>query len=236
MKIVALWLATVALAVVTAGSCSVSHRSGDFACERTSQCAEGRVCSDGLCVLVNPPPPDAGGDGPPGDGCPATCSSCDGVTHTCNIDCLPGNDVCTRPITCPQGWNCTISCIDSNACRSGIDCRLAASCQLNCFADDSCRNVTCGAGDCSFECAGTDSCSGISCGTGACNVMCDAAGSCHDNAGVGIGVDCADSCSCNVQCTVGLGAACTGLTCPAGCIANMNDGCTARRAGCNTCP
>jgi hypothetical protein len=236
VKIVALWLAAVTLAVVTAGSCSVNHRSGDFACTRTSECADGRVCSDGLCVLTNPPPPDAGGDGGiPGGACPATCSSCDGASRTCNIDCLLDSDVCARPITCPQGWNCMINCAADNSCRAGIDCRQAASCQVNCFADGSCRNATCGAGDCSFECDGTDSCSGIACGTGASQVACNGENSCHDNnGGAGLGVDCSNACSCNVQCN--LDSACLPVTCPAGCDGNTGEGCTARRPGCNTCP
>lgn len=225
MKIVALWLATVALAV----SCSVSHRSGEFACRTTADCASDRVCTDGLCVLTGPT--DDGGLG--NGGCPANCTSCDLVTHTCTIECINNNSVCRQPIVCAPGWNCRINCDDDTSCRAGIDCRDAASCNVSCSGDTSCRNATCGAGDCTFTCNGAGSCSGIACGTGACNVACNGTNSCHDaNGGNGLGVNCSQSCACDVECS--LDSTCAPLACPATCN-GLIDGCTSAPTGCNVC-
>lgn len=229
MKIVALWLAAVTVAVVTFGSCSVNHRSGEFACRTDLDCASDRFCANNLCVLNNPV--DAGGID--NGGCPANCTSCDGPTHTCVIECL-NNDVCRRPIVCAPGWNCAIHCDDDSSCRAGIDCRDAASCDVMCNGDMSCRNATCGDGTCTFACNGMDSCTGIACGTGACKVDCNGTDSCEaNNGGAGFGVNCSNACACDVTC--GFDSACAPVVCPAGCD-DIIDGCTSTRTACNTCP
>lgn len=227
MKTVALWLAVVTFAVV---SCSVNHRSGEFTCRTTADCANDRVCADGLCVLVSPPLDG----GLPNGTCPDNCSACDANTHTCIVDCINNNDVCKRPIVCAPGWNCMINCDDDASCRAGIDCRQAASCNVACFGDTTCRNATCGDGECTFACNGTGSCSGIACGTGACTVLCNGTDSCHDaNGGTGLGVNCASSCACDVEC--GFDSTCAPVTCPPGCD-GLDNGCTKDRASCNACP
>jgi hypothetical protein len=229
VKIVALWLAALTIAI----SCSVNHRSGEFTCTTSRDCADGRVCTDGLCVLVNPPLDGGDGDGGlPGGACPANCTSCDSGTHTCRIDCV-NNDVCRRPITCAQGWNCMINCLDDDSCRAGIDCRQAASCNVACLGDTTCRNATCGDGNCTFTCNGTGSCSGIACGTGACSVMCNGTDSCHDaNGGAGLGVNCANACACDVECS--FDSTCAPVVCRPTCD-DLIDGCTSQGASCNVC-
>jgi hypothetical protein len=221
-------LVALALALAAVG-CSVNHRSGEFTCQTTADCASDRTCTDGLCVLIDPPTDG----GLPGGACPANCTSCDASTHTCTIECV-NNDVCKQTIVCAQGWNCAIDCTDAGSCRAGIDCRDAASCNVNCDGDTSCRNATCGGGNCTFTCNGTGSCSGIACGTGACNVACNGNNSCHDaNGGGGLGVNCSNACACDVTC--GFNATCAPVVCPAGCD-DIIDGCTSQRATCNTCP
>src|SRR5215207_4947239 len=62
MKVVIAWLALVALALVAAGSCSIKHQSEQFECEENADCVElgdGRVCSEGLCVVPGGPQKDA---------------------------------------------------------------------------------------------------------------------------------------------------------------------------------
>lgn len=229
MKLVALVL-TLALA-----ACSINHRSGEFTCQTTADCASGRECSDGLCVIANQPPPiDAGSL--PGGTCPANCTSCDANTHTCTIECVNNNPVCKQPIVCAQGWNCTIDCTDTASCRAGINCKDAASCNVNCDGDTSCRNATCGDGNCTFACNGLSSCSSIACGTGACKIACNGDNSCHDANAGGLGINCSNSCACDVTC--GINSTCAPVVCPPGCD-GVIDGCTTQNTKqntCNTCP
>lgn len=206
-----LGLASIVAVAVVAASCSINHRSGQFDCQTTADCAPGRTCADGLCVTGGAL--DAPGDGPKQDApplpdasvCPAACTSCaDG--KICIIDCAAGAN-CGSRIACPPGFHCTIRCNQMDACRAGISCAGAASCDIQCTGRRSCRNVMCGAGPCKVGCSAPESCQGITCGSScACDVTCGFANG---------------SCS-NVQCTA--------LLCDTGL------GCTSSRPGCNTCP
>lgn len=244
MKLVVLWLVAVVLALAAAGSCSVTHRSNDFACENTRDCAAGRVCVDGFCIAGQPqqPPPDARVEldaRPPVDApiilppdapqCPAQCTSCDLKAKTCKVDCAVSPELCMAgapPIVCPDGFTCDIDCSTERACRNGIDCTGGAGCTITCGADTSCRNLSCGAAPCRIDCPGFDSCTNVDCGTGQCNVECSGSGSCTN-------VDCSNACSCDVFCD--FFADCT-TTCPSLQCSDGNGGCSSQQQDCNRCP
>jgi hypothetical protein len=196
------------LAFVIATSCSVNHRSDEFACTKTLDCDPGRVCSsDGFCVLgtvadaakSDAPRPDAA---PP---CPSGCTSCNVTDKTCTIDCTM--TTCNNTtITCPAGYKCDILCNTDSSCRSGINCRQAASCNIECSGGQSCRNVSCGPGPCDVSCSGPSSCRNVACGSScACDVTCTGNQSCSSN------------------------IFCKSFACDTG------SGCTSMRTGCNTC-
>jgi hypothetical protein len=198
-----------ALAVVVVASCSIDHRSGDFACTAQSECKQSRVCVDGLCIV-----PDSGSriDASPDPGsavCPSQCTSCDLAAKTCIVDCSVSPDLCRSPITCPAGMTCDIRCTATEGCRSDINCTNAKACQITCAGSQSCRNVVCGPGPCTLECSGLGSCRNFSCGL---------------------------SCACDVSCA-GFGS-CGGLACKSAvCSLQTNPrGCTSKPDGCNRCP
>lgn len=172
-------------------ACSITHRSGDYACTTNADCESGRVCSMSFCVVTGSGTIDAPGgsgsghadapvnphpDAPDNNGCPPGCSSCDQGSHTCNIECgAVGAASCSQPIACPPDWTCNIDCRTNQACRAGISCTNAAAC-----------NIVCG---------GSGSCKNIACGDGPCNVMCIGSNSCSDN------IACGNSCRCDITCT-----------------------------------
>ena len=260
MKLVALWAALVVVAVTAAGSCSVNHRSGEFACETTRDCAAGRICNDGLCVSTRPI--DAGVtldtpsplDAPlpidaPQAMCPAQCTSCDLDAKTCAVDCGANPILCTHAITCPTGFSCKIDCTSERACRNGIDCADAADCTITCGVSQSCRSVTCGAGACKLDCEGLGSCANVTGGNGPTTARCSGSTSCTDvtcGSGkcvvdcVGPGsctkADCGNACSCDVSC--GNAAGCFAVSCPLRAATDCTDGaggCSSLPRGCNTC-
>ncbi len=175
MKLLALRLVLVGLALVIGGSCTVTHRSNDFTCEKQSDCASGRICSDGFCIAL-----DGGGTPDAPAVCPAQCTSCNTVAKTCTINCAL-NGGCRQLVTCPTGWGCNIMCSVDGACANGIDCQNGTSCTVTCSGRQSCGLVTCGPGRCSVGCTGRESCRDIRCGTScACDVACSASNSCAD--------------------------------------------------------
>jgi hypothetical protein len=207
VKLVALWLTALVAAAFVAGSCSVNHRSGDFACERTADCSDGRFCVDGVCVVTTVS--DAGvKDGPGNPGaCPEACTSCNPTDRTCKIDCsIPGS--CQTQITCPKGWTCDVTCTAVMACNMGVDCTGSTACTITCGGRESCLGVRCGDGPCAITCTGRSSCEDVDCGT---------------------------SCACDVDC--GINASCFNLTCKSiDCELPPFEGCTSSGQGCNTCP
>lgn len=215
MKLVVAWLSVLVLASISAGSCSINHRSGEFECSKQSDCPDGRVCTGGYCVVpggtVDAPKSDGPAiDGTPGDGpmnnCPPQCTSCDQGSHTCKIDCAVTS--CNSQVVCPTGWNCDVACTVSNSCRSGVKCPA-------------------GANSCNITCSGTGSCRSLECGTGKCDVACTGSMSCR-------GVDCGNSCGCDVKC--GPGATCEAVQCTAfQCDTGL--GCSSMVVpSCRTCP
>lgn len=235
MKLVALWLAVVVIAAAAAGSCSVSHRSGDFACENANDCRDDRICSDGFCVLRRPvdagvdPRPDAPPPPPidAGPVCPAQCTSCDVDTKSCIVNCAVDDELCTRRITCPAGWSCDIACSRRGSCNSTVDCTDATACTISCSAAQTCANVTCGDTACKLDCTGTDSCLNVDCGSGTCDVRCEGFRACD-------AVNCGKACACDVAC--GLDANCIDVTCPSIICEDGDFGCTSQVLTCNTCP
>jgi len=186
-KLALAWLSTLAIAA----SCSVTHRSGEYTCDTTTDCTGGRVCSDGYCVVVGggidaPGPGKDGGplpdapkpDAPPPPQCPDECTSCNLPAKECRIQCgANSTQACNgmTPVVCPAGWNCDIECNRTNDCRFGVDCTDAASCTIECRGGGACRGVNCGDGKCDVQCTGFNSCSSM--------------------------VNCNNSCECDVACT-----------------------------------
>ena len=217
MKLVVAWLSVLVLAAISAGSCAINHKSGEFECSKQSDCANGRVCTGGYCVVpggtVDAPKNDGPItiDGPPIDGsmnvCPAQCTSCNQGTHTCKIDCAATS--CNGQVVCPPGWNCDVACSVANSCRSGVTCPPSGnSCNITCSGTGSCRSLECGTGKCDVNCTGSMACRGVNCG---------------------------NSCGCDVKCAVG--AACEAVQCTSfqcdtglGCSSQLNPG------ACEMCP
>jgi hypothetical protein len=200
-------LAVLALAIGSAGGCSVNHRSGDFACQIQSDCSKDRTCIDGFCVLAA----DAGIDTPPplpdAAVCPTTCTSCNPLQKTCTIDCTIAAGNCKQLVTCPTGWSCNVLCSRADACSNGVICPNGTACTITCSGLRSCKGISCGTGRCNVDCGGTNSCQDVRCGL---------------------------SCGCDVTCHIN--STCSNLACRAGCTsASQFGGCTSLTAGCNTC-
>lgn len=204
---------TAAFAVMTlTTSCSIHHRSGDYACQTNADCADmGRTCDNGFCIVpgtidaARPDSPKNGGDG--GNGCPAGCTTCNVTQKTCTINCMTTS--CTNTVTCPAGYKCDIQCNVENACRNGVNCQQATGCIVECSGKSSCQNVECGAGPCDVTCSGVSSCRGVSCNNScACDVLCTGSQSCGDT----------------IQCTSLACKPATGL------------GCTSVPSFCHSCP
>jgi hypothetical protein len=215
VKIVVAWLCLVVLALVLAGSCSIKHQSEQYECETSQDClalGEGRVCSEGLCVVPGGTGKDAAIDAARKDAaidaataCPPQCTQCNTAKKECTIDCQQNSGACGGQLTCPAGYSCIIKCNTPSSCRNGINCLQAESCRVECTGSFSCRNVACGAGPCDVDCTGNNACSGISCGM---SCACDV--SCSDNA------SCFNVVGCKPFCDTGLG-------------------CSSEPQGCDTC-
>ncbi|HTR50722.1 MAG TPA: hypothetical protein VMJ10_08450 [Kofleriaceae bacterium] len=203
-------LGSMVAAIVIASSCSVDHRSDEYACVSQSQCTGGRLCMQGYCIVpgaIDAARPDgrgsSGSDG--GNACPSACTSCNVAQKSCTIDCSVTS--CTGTVTCPIGYSCDVKCDTASSCDNGVSCVGATSCTVECSGKASCRNVECGNGPCDVQCSGAQSCRGVSCNT---------------------------SCSCAVECT-GLSSCpagtveCTSIGCDDG------SGCTATPAFCHSC-
>lgn len=172
-------IAAIALVLAIAAAidtgCSVAHRSDNFACESQADCSNGRMCSDGLCIVGfgNNGPNDA-----PNADCPAQCTSCDRAEQSCVVDCDSAPELCQRAITCPAGWSCDIRCTGNDSC-SAVDCNAAAACEITCDGNDSCSQIACGTARCDITCNGLDSCAAIDCTNAcACMVRCEDDESC----------------------------------------------------------
>jgi len=234
VKLVAIWLAVLGLTAAVAGSCSVNHRSADFACQQSSDCSTGRTCVDGLCVSGAVILPDAGARDarPQVDAlvCPSQCTSCD--AGRCTIDCAVAPDACNLPVACPAGWDCNVKCSTDGSCRRGVDCNGSTTCTVSCTGARSCQDVTCGGGGaCKVDCGGFRSCTGVTCGTGACNVDCTGSQSCSTVTGGtdASNINCSGPGTCsNVDCASGACAvacggvdACTVVDCGNACACDV---------------
>ena len=208
--VVAGTIIAIVIAIAAAStSCSINHRSDQYACTVNTDCSGGRICDNGFCIVPGsqidaPKPP---GDGPRdgSTGCPAPCTTCNTAQKTCTVNCQATN--CTNnSITCPPGYKCDILCNVDNACRNGVDCRMAASCNIDCSGKQACAGVQCGSGPCDVGCTGPDSCRGVACNNScACDVVCTGNQSCAE------------------------GIVCTSLACRSG------SGCTSVPAFCHAC-
>lgn len=199
----------VGIVFALASSCSITHKSGDFACTKTSDCNTGRDCVDGFCVVAGTEQVDSpmtsdgrgSGSGSGSNGCPAQCTTCSVSQHTCVIDCM-GTD-CSGSVTCPVGYSCDVKCDTDNSCRNGVQCAGTTSCTVECSGKNSCQNVQCGTSKCDVECTGIQSCKSVSCGSScACDVRCTGTSSCGDT------ITCTSP-----ACHIGLGCSSFPTTC-----------------------
>ncbi|HEY5922609.1 MAG TPA: hypothetical protein VIV11_13100 [Kofleriaceae bacterium] len=201
------FVALVVAIAALSSSCSIRHRSDQYACTVNTDCDGGRICDNGYCIVPGsidaPKPTDAR---PPGDAnnCPDQCTTCNVALKTCSINCQQAN--CNNAVTCPPGYKCDIMCNTDNACRNGINCQMAASCNIDCTGKQSCENVQCGSGPCDVGCIGPASCRNVRCNNScACDVVCTGNQSCAE------------------------GIVCSSLACRSG------SGCTSVPAFCHAC-
>jgi len=203
----------VALVFALATSCSITHKSGAYACTKTSDCDSGRDCVGGFCVVSGTEDIDAPGahhDAPPpidGNGCPAQCSSCVIATHSCVIDCQNGSN-CNGNVACPAGWACDVKCDSDNSCRNGVSCAGTTSCKVECSGRSSCEDVVCGTGRCNVTCTGVQSCQKM--------------------------IECGQSCGCDVTCNGSQSCPAGEVTCTSA-ACDLGTGCTSLPAVCHTC-
>jgi hypothetical protein len=191
-------------------SCEINHRSDDFACSKNTDCAMGRICNDGFCIVagtidaarpIDAPPPGDGGS----TNCPAPCTSCNVAAKTCTVNCSL-TQACNQALLCPAGYKCDFQCNTDNACKSGINCQQSTGCTAECSGKSSCEKVLCGPGPCTIACTGPSSCRDVSCGNScACDVTCSGSDSCQS------------------------GITCSSIAC------RSNRGCTSVPAFCNSC-
>lgn len=219
--------ALLGITVAVMWSCTVNTKTDKLACSTQADCgSSGRVCESGYCVFDPSVKLDAAPDSPV---CPSQCPSCSFVDRSCMIN-GAGSDV-----TCPPGWNCTISCPTPGACGN-ISCTQASSCDVTCGIEGACGNVSCGDARCTIGCTGTGSGSGsgsaitacgtVSCTTGTCDLTCSGGGACGDlQCGTG---RCTESCTGSGAC----GTTSCGLSCKCDVTCNQLLG----ECGTNTCP
>ncbi|MEZ4439639.1 MAG: hypothetical protein R3B72_11155 [Polyangiaceae bacterium] len=138
-------------------------------------------------------------DAPPGGSCPGICNGgC--ADDTCLINCETAN--ACGDVTCPDGFNCQVDCMVSNACRMGtITCPPGnLSCEVTCTAaDNACRALTiqcASTGSCAVSCGDNVACNDVTlgCGTGACTATCDSMA-----AGKPTVLSCGGSCNCDQE-------------------------------------
>ena len=204
-----------------ASACSIESRSQDYTCTTTSECADGRVCVQGWCVVGSPGGPSDGGPGaiadaappaPPDAGvtpdassCPPPCTSCE--EGVCLVECLQSAS-CTERIVCPFDLACEVVCAGVGSCLSGIDCTASRSCDVSCTARSACfGSIECGAGPCRVECGSRETCA--------------------------TGIDCSDSCACETSCR-GLDSCGAAPECPSDRCTDGID-CTAEGSDCDVC-
>lgn len=166
------------VAAALLAGCQVDTRSDGFRCELPDDCAAGRTCVDGWCVLGDD---DAGVEPPDALVCPPVCDACE--AGRCVIRCDAAS-ACAAEVVCPAGIPCTVECTGVGSCGGGVDCSASSDCDVECVAMTSCAGaISCGTGPCLVRCTAPDSCgSNIDCNSAcACDVECTGAGSCAGN-------------------------------------------------------
>ena len=202
-----------------ASACLVDRKSDLLACTVQTDCASGRVCESGFCVVDE-------------NACPSECKSCD-MSVTPHICVLDGNNGAS--FTCPKNVHCDITCASADACNN-ITCATGSSCTIVCSAGSACNDITCSGKSCNVMCTVANACDNVTCGggdNGSCAIACTADGACNS-------VHCPSACSCAVTC--GTATACGGISCPKGqgnkyCTASQNDGepCITTAPNCDQC-
>jgi hypothetical protein len=138
-------------------------------CRETLECSGAPEC--GTCGTTPTAPKNE-----TSDACPMICDACN--QNECIIDCAGGK--CEgQSVECPEGWNCTVNCVDNDSCKaSSIHCPEAYACRIDCNSGNHrCENahIYCSAaGSCDVSCEGGDACKDatIHCGANLCKVTC----------------------------------------------------------------
>lgn len=216
----------VLLALLVAAGCgSFPNPSNDYACERDRDCAPGRICRSGWCVL---------------GGRPCDIVSCDDF-EDCTVDSCSGGECQHEPLEDGTPCGGAGSCVSAALCQSGA-CQgepepFGQPCDdsFYCTEDDQCD----GAGACMGRARSCES--GAACLVGLCDEELDACvtdpaedySTCDDgdvctandvceegSCSGGEACDCDSSCStCNNGCceVSYIGAECDGGGCPTDC-------------------
>lgn len=136
-------------AALLAASCGFATRSGEFECDGSGGCPDGRACVSGWCVTsaglpdATSLPPIECADGQP---CVVDCDEpgecaegidCTGAS-SCDITCS-GEDSCGGHIECEDG-PCNVECSGEDSCAGSIDCDDACSCDISCSGPNSCQS------------------------------------------------------------------------------------------------
>lgn len=219
-RFVFLRLVLLVTAVATLHGCLVDRRSDEFRCAVPTDCAYGRTCELGWCVVSGSQGPDGGGGGvdgapqPTPDGAvstsacdPTQCTECD-ASGTCVIRCDTVDSCSSQVVQCQADVPCRVECTGLDSCDQSINCQAASSCEILCTGDGSCSDS-------------------IQCGSGPCNVTCTGITSCRSR------VECEDSCACDTTCSDF--ASCAFLRCP-GNTCRVDGECSSiADPSCNTC-
>jgi hypothetical protein len=149
-------------------------------CGDTTCLAQGLCCGDAL--------------DPPGGICPPECTGGCDADNLCTIAC--GNSDCDgATLTCPQGFDCRVSCAGGHACKGALAlCPDSHECTVDCGSGNAAcdaLNVVCSTGPCRLNCPdGTcDATTVLTCGTNACNAV--------TSGNSAPTVDCGQSCDCS---------------------------------------
>ena len=128
-KLVFVLAIQVGVVFALASSCSITHKSGDFACTKTSDCNTGRDCVDGFCVVLRHRADRFADWNRRGTARQRQRQQrLPGAVHELQRqpedvrDRLPGRRRLQRPGRLPAGYSCDVKCDTDNSCRNGVEC------------------------------------------------------------------------------------------------------------------
>lgn len=117
--------------------------------------ADGSAADGAPSGDASPPDAEAGADAATGP-CPLVCNGGCSPTGACRIDC----PACTKPVVCPPGRDCIVTCTGNGACGTGVTCAPGRACRVECGTNKSCENMSldCTGAFCSLRCLANQSC------------------------------------------------------------------------------